>query len=206
MPGSSSNLKEVHAGTINQNLTATPYNTPLYRIRSRNVQLRQLLLHHGISARGRFFEILRRAIVMLLSRLCRVHGASAESFMRNQTVVNNLKLRWAPRGNQNIDSSAYLTLLDNTAAGYWRCSSARSPRFRAWATTNPLGDCRRFRPGLMFSEFAPRHDFRFTVKVAMICLQERKHSVARLSQLERCRDHEHRQDAGHGLGAIAQLA
>ena len=43
---------------------------------------------------------------------------SEEAFMKDQDIVNNLKLRlgWGRVGNQNIDSSAYLTLLDSKDA------------------------------------------------------------------------------------------
>lgn len=119
VPGTSSNLNEVHAGTINQNSDGnTSYNTlvsylgrAMYNFDNRYY----ITASVRVDGSSKFAKGNRYATFPAISGAWRI---SNESFMRNQTVINNMKLRlgWGRVGNQNIDSSAYLTLLDNTAA------------------------------------------------------------------------------------------
>ncbi len=116
IPGNSPFLNEVHAGTLNQNSDGnTSYNSlvsylgrVMYNFDSRYY----ITASVRVDGSSKFAKGNKYATFPSVSAAWRVTG---EPFMRDQTVVDNLKLRlgWGRVGNQNINSSAYLTLLDN---------------------------------------------------------------------------------------------
>lgn len=116
IPGNSPLLNEVHAGTLNQNSDGnTSYNSLvsyLGRIMYNFDGRYYVTASVRVDGSSKFAKGNKYATFPSVSAAWRVTG---EPFMRDQTVVNNLKLRlgWGRVGNQNINSSAYLTLLDN---------------------------------------------------------------------------------------------
>ena len=119
VPGNSSSLQEVHAGTLNQNSDGnTSYNTLVsYLARAMyNFDNRYYITASvRVDGSSKFAKGNKYATFPAVSGAWRI---SNEPFMREQSVVNNLKLRlgWGRVGNQNIDNSAYLTLLDTKDA------------------------------------------------------------------------------------------
>lgn len=119
IPGNSELLHEVHAGTLNQNSDGnTSYNTLVsYLARGMyNFDDRYYLTASvRVDGSSKFAKGNKYATFPSVSGAWRI---SNEAFMRDQRVVSNLKLRlgWGRVGNQNIPSSAYLTLLDTMDA------------------------------------------------------------------------------------------
>ena len=115
IPSNNDALHEVHAGTLNQNSDGnTSYNTLmsyLGRVMYNFDGRYYLTASVRVDGSSKFAEGNKYATFPSVSGAWRI---SNEPFMRDQTVVDNLKLRlgWGRVGNQNIDSSAYLTLLD----------------------------------------------------------------------------------------------
>lgn len=115
VPSNNPNLHEVHAGTLNQNSDGnTSYNSlvsylgrAMYNYDGRYY----ITASVRVDGSSKFAKGNKYATFPSVSAAWRI---SNEAFMRDQHVVNNLKLRlgWGRVGNQNIDSSAYLTLLD----------------------------------------------------------------------------------------------
>ena len=116
VPSNNSSLHEVHAGTLNQNADGnTSYNTLVsYLARAMYNYDGRYYLTASVRVDGssKFAKGNKYATFPSVSAAWRI---SNEAFLRDQTVVNNLKLRlgWGRVGNQNIDNSAYLTLLDS---------------------------------------------------------------------------------------------
>ncbi len=119
VPGNNESLHEVHAGTLNQNADGnTSYNTLVsYLARGMYNYDNRYYITASVRVDGssKFAKGNKYATFPAVSGAWRI---SNEAFMRDQTVVNNLKLRlgWGRVGNQNIDNSAYLTLLDTKDA------------------------------------------------------------------------------------------
>ncbi|WP_315083657.1 TonB-dependent receptor [Bacteroides heparinolyticus] len=118
-PSNNETLHEVHAGTLNQQADGnTSYGTLLSYIgRVMYNYDNRYYLTASLRADGssKFPKGNKYAYFPALSLAWRIIG---ESFMENQQVFNNLKLRlgWGRVGNQNIDNSAYLSLLDKSDA------------------------------------------------------------------------------------------
>lgn len=116
-PNNSDNLQEVDAGTINQRSGGnTEYSSLLSYIgRVMYNYDSRYYLTASVRADGssKFPAENKYAIFPSVSLAWRVIG---EEFMKEQTVFNNLKIRagWGRVGNQNIPTSAYLTLLGNS--------------------------------------------------------------------------------------------
>lgn len=115
IPSNNPNLHEVHAGTLNQNADGnTSYNSLvsyLGRLMYNYDGRYYITASVRVDGSSKFAKGNKYATFPSVSAAWRI---SNEPFMRDQKVVNNLKLRlgWGRVGNQNIDSSAYLTLLD----------------------------------------------------------------------------------------------
>lgn len=113
-PNNSENLQEVDAGTQNQKGSgSTQYSTLVsYLGRVMYNYDNRYYLTASIRADGssKFPKGNKYAVFPSVSAAWRIIG---ESFMQNQTVFSNLKIRagWGRVGNQNIDNAAYLTLL-----------------------------------------------------------------------------------------------
>nr|WP_129731007.1 TonB-dependent receptor [Parabacteroides goldsteinii] len=119
VPNNSDNLQEVNAGTIVKTADGkTSYNTLIsYLGRLMYNYDSRYYLTASVRADGssKFPTGNKYAVFPSVSAAWRVIG---EEFMADQKIFNNLKLRggWGRVGNQNIDNSAYLTLLN--AADY----------------------------------------------------------------------------------------
>lgn len=119
VPSNNDALHEVHAGTLNENADGnTSYNTLVsYLARAMyNFDNRYYLTASvRVDGSSKFAEGNKYATFPAVSAAWRI---SNEAFLKEQEVINNLKLRlgWGRVGNQNIDSSAYLTLLDKSDA------------------------------------------------------------------------------------------
>lgn len=118
-PNNSENLQEVNAGTLNQQASGTTvYNSLLSYIGRLMYNFdNRYYLTATIRADGssKFPEGSKYAYFPSVSGAWRIIG---EPFMQDQRVFDNLKLRagWGRVGNQNIDNSAYLTLLTSADA------------------------------------------------------------------------------------------
>jgi TonB-linked SusC/RagA family outer membrane protein len=122
-PNNSDNLREVSAGTLNQQATGnTVFSTLLsyigrvmYNYDSR-YYLTASLRSDGSS---KFPEGNKYALFPSISAAWRL---TKEEFMQDQDIFNSLKIRagWGRVGNQNIDNSAYLTLLSSADAVFGR--------------------------------------------------------------------------------------
>ena len=119
VPNNSEPLHEVHAGTQNQSADGnTSYSTLVsYLARAMYNYDNRYYLTASVRVDGssKFAKGNKYATFPAVSGAWRI---SEEAFMKDQDIVNNLKLRlgWGRVGNQNIDSSAYLTLLDSKDA------------------------------------------------------------------------------------------
>lgn len=115
IPSNNPNLHEVHAGTLNQNSDGnTSYNSLLSylgRVMYNFDGRYYITASVRVDGSSKFAKGNKYATFPSVSGAWRI---SNEPFMREQDLIDNLKLRlgWGRVGNQNINSSAYLTLLD----------------------------------------------------------------------------------------------
>lgn len=115
IPSNNESLHEVHAGTLNQNSDGnTSYNSLisyLGRVMYNYDGRYYITASVRVDGSSKFAAGNKYATFPSVSGAWRI---SNEAFMRDITWLDNLKLRlgWGRVGNQNIDSSAYLTLLD----------------------------------------------------------------------------------------------
>lgn len=118
-PNNSDNLQEVSAGTLNQRGSGnTSYSSLLSYIgRVMYNYDNRYYLTASIRADGssKFPKGNKYAVFPSVSMAWRV---ISEKFMEDQAVFNNLKVRagWGRVGNQNINNSAYMTLLSSSDA------------------------------------------------------------------------------------------
>ncbi|MDO4164710.1 MAG: TonB-dependent receptor [Bacteroides sp.] len=118
-PNNSETMQEVHAGTLNEQADGNTIYSSLISYIGRvmyNYDNRYYLTA-SLRADGssKFPKGNKYAVFPSVSLAWRV---TSEAFMQDQNVINNLKVRagWGRVGNQNIDNSAYLTLLDSSDA------------------------------------------------------------------------------------------
>lgn len=122
-PNNSENLQEVSAGTLNQQATGnTAYSTLLSyigRVMYNYDGRYYLTASLRTDGSSKFPEGNKYAVFPSVSAAWRLTG---EEFMQDQDIFNNLKIRagWGRVGNQNIDNSAYLTLLSSADAVFGR--------------------------------------------------------------------------------------
>ena len=115
IPSNNAALQEVHAGTLNQQSDGnTSYNSLLSylgRVMYNFDGRYYLTASVRVDGSSKFGKGNKYATFPSVSAAWRI---SNEAFLRDVTWLDNLKLRlgWGRVGNQNIDSSAYLTLLD----------------------------------------------------------------------------------------------
>ena len=115
IPSNNEALHEVHAGTLNQNSDGnTSYNSLvsyLGRVMYNFDGRYYITASVRVDGSSKFAKGNKYATFPSVSGAWRI---SNEPFMRGQDFIDNLKLRlgWGRVGNQNINSSAYLTLLD----------------------------------------------------------------------------------------------
>ncbi len=118
-PNNSSTLREVHAGTLNQQADGnTSYSTLVsYIARVMYNYDNKYYITASLRADGssKFPTNHKYAVFPAVSLAWRMSG---EKFMQNQDVISDLKIRagWGRVGNQSISDSAYLTLLDSADA------------------------------------------------------------------------------------------
>ena len=119
IPSNYSALQEVHAGTMNQNSDGnTSYNSLvsyLGRVMYNFDQRYYITASVRVDGSSKFGKGNKYATFPSVSAAWRL---SNEAFMRDVEWVQNVKIRagWGRVGNQNINSSAYLTLLDTQDA------------------------------------------------------------------------------------------
>ncbi len=137
-PNNSENLQEVHAGRLKQQADGNTIFSTLLSYIGRvmyNYDGRYYLTA-SLRADGssKFPEGNKYAVFPSVSTAWRL---TSEEFMQDQDIFNNLKIRagWGRVGNQNIDNSAYLTLLSSSDAVF-----GRDPSRVTGATISSVGN------------------------------------------------------------------